>query len=368
MKQTKMLEIAFILYAANACSTMAMRESALDGKRLEDPTCPSPTFSTNFGAAGGTIGQWSDSCLTSATGNLKSLADEQGYCTTASTWGPQPISFPSATVPTNCDPVKWSQTRVVAAGMQYVNNSAYNYCHHHVPNWMPPDTPYYRNYNICSSYGIEQFGRGWTGIDCTDFTSWIYNMAFGGIMNADTGAQACSPKDAPGIMLPWTRVQTEQFGSVLQPGDLLYICGDADVPTVTHGIVWTNVTANTSQIPELIRNMDPNQQASAQRMANQYLAGGKPIYIIMDAHANGPNLRPFVGWYQEAFSHARRMISVPGQVGAPQPIATYDGTACKNVIATQTLVPVPSSGSSVSTFTFASPTSAAYRLKPFMLL
>lgn len=96
--------------------------------------------------------------------------------------------------------------------------------HHHVPDYrttpdlrsaasgggycspainIHPGTPYYNqpvrwNYNGKGSETKENWINNelmWYGVDCSDFTSFIYNLAFGIQFNSDTGYQAGQARD-----------------------------------------------------------------------------------------------------------------------------------------------------------------------------
>jgi len=105
-------------------------------------------------------------------------------------WGPKPPTFPLAQIPVGIHPVEWQRARVVEVAKKYIGLP---YKHHHVPTW----------------YGPE--GQG---IDCSNFTSWIYNYGLGIRFTSHCQKQAESDR-APGRKL--------KEGEKLEPGDLLFI-------------------------------------------------------------------------------------------------------------------------------------------------
>jgi hypothetical protein len=156
------------------------------------------------------------------------------------TWGPHAFQYPPVIVPVGCDPVKWKRLRVLAVAKRYVGLP---YEHHHVPSWQP-------------TQGKEP------GLDCSNFTAWVYNYGLGVKFTSDIQKQSDGTK-APGRLLNGT----ESF----EPGDLLFIL-KKDRSKVSHVVIY----------------VDANH--------------------IVDSHGPGVRIRPFEGWYKSHFSHARRII------------------------------------------------------------
>ncbi len=130
--------------------------------------------------------------------------------------------------------ITWMQNRVIAAEEFWVKQKL-NYCHHHVPDWQTPavvnniprdqlatstypgspggqcssltnimpGSVYYNqavrwNYNGTGSETNTNWLNNnlrWYGVDCSDFTSFIYNFSFGIQFNSDTGYQAGQKND-----------------------------------------------------------------------------------------------------------------------------------------------------------------------------
>lgn len=151
-------------------------------------------------------------------------------------WGPRPARYPAPQIPSGCDPVKWQQQRVVAVAEKYIGLP---YKHHHIP-------------------GFDN-GNG-TGLDCSNFTSWVYNYGLGIKINSDITKQA----DTAGRMLA--------PDEPLQPGDLLFIR-----------------TIDDSRISHVVIYIDSGH--------------------IIDDHASGVKIREFKGWYKNHFAYARRIIN-----------------------------------------------------------
>jgi len=152
-------------------------------------------------------------------------------------WGPHPTQYPPVKVPDGCDPVQWKRARIVAVAKKYIGLP---YKHHHIPAWSPEEGP---------------------GLDCSNFTSWVYNYGLGIKFNSDIHKQ--SGAQAPGRLLK----PDEPFA----PGDLLYIL-KGDRSEVSHVVIW----------------LDEGH--------------------IIDSHKGSVQVRDFVGWYKTHLDHAQRVI------------------------------------------------------------
>src|SRR5262249_22285177 len=113
-------------------------------------------------------------------------------------WGPKAAAFPKVAPPSGCDPVQWQRDRVVAVARKYLG---LGYRHHHIPGWSP------------SAALVGDAGAG-AGLDCSNFTAWVYNYGLGIRFTSEVGAQATGDQ-APGRQL----TADEAFA----PGDLLFI-------------------------------------------------------------------------------------------------------------------------------------------------
>ncbi|OLN29228.1 hypothetical protein DVDV_1226 [Desulfovibrio sp. DV] len=154
-------------------------------------------------------------------------------------WGPRSAAYPPVAVPAGYEALAWKRARVAAVARRYVGLA---YRHHHIPAYDPP-------------------GEG-PGLDCSNFTSWVYNYGLGLRFTSAIAAQADGPK-APGRRLapdePWA------------VGDLLFITS-RDGSRVSHVAVW--------------------------------LGDGQ----LIDSHKTGVAVRRYAGWYRDCLSHVRRVI------------------------------------------------------------
>lgn len=150
-------------------------------------------------------------------------------------WGPRARAYPAVLTPKNVDAVQWKRDRVVAVAKKYIGLP---YKHRHIPS------------------------QG--GLDCSNFTAWVYNYGFG--IHFSSAVQKQS-QTAGRKLLPDER---------LEPGDLLFIWNKARTK-ITHVVIYVNEHTI--------------------------------IDSTIDLAANGVALRPLKGWYVERFAFARRIFS-----------------------------------------------------------
>jgi cell wall-associated NlpC family hydrolase len=163
-------------------------------------------------------------------------------------WGPGRSAYPSVDAPAGCDAVAWRRARVVAVAQRYLDLP---YRHHHIPAWDPP----------ASLVGEANAGPG---LDCSNYTAWVYNYALGIRFTSDINKQADGP-EAPG-----RRLAPDE---PLAPGDLLFIL-QRDRSRVSHVVIY----------------VDENTVIDS---------GGGAGRVWM---------HPLEGWYQTHYVHARRVI------------------------------------------------------------
>lgn len=120
-------------------------------------------------------------------------------------WGPWPKKYPPldntvlSKLPKGTNITQWKRDRAVAIAKYYIGLP---YKHHHIPRWNPPSSS--------------------KGLDCSNFTAWVYNLGFGIMINSNVKKQA--------QMLPAKNCSSAQpgmkkieKGQKLYPGDLLFI-------------------------------------------------------------------------------------------------------------------------------------------------
>lgn len=318
------------------------------------------------------------------------------------TWGPHAAVY-GAISTSSCADVATFQRELVMAAENYWVDQGINYCHHHIPGWVPPSSPAkFRNSSSGSTSGGSSSGMtctanrrsdgsqsltavahddvNWQGVDCSDFTSWVYD--FTGVTHADgnletgIGTQACSTDDDPlvgkeqaGVLLDINQGNIASLVDHLRPGDLLYITQTAPLaanstPTnvangfiVSHVITWTGKHFSElrngpegnlydpaaagrresrlgADIGSYLKSVDPNQRI----LPTDLGTADKDPWMIIDSHFAGPAYRPFViptasmkaDWYVANLSHVRRIIDADSARTDPvlsKLIIAQDGTS-----------------------------------------
>lgn len=218
-----------------------------------------------------------------------SIAHEQWYTKRTEqrfgSWGPSPRAYPPA-----AGTERWSaerkRERVIATALRFLG---YGYQHHHIPDWDPPRGWPWKE--TC-------FGRNGRGVDCSNFTGFVYNLAFGLRLNTDVDRQAEERFAAgPGrertplrlVELPKTY---EERLTTLRTGDLLFIRNKSG--HISHVVIWIGPIGKSPDGVPLI--MDSHGED------------------VKDSNGNaipcGIHLRPFRknSWYNMSASHALRLI------------------------------------------------------------
>lgn len=182
---------------------------------------------------------------------------------------------------------QWSRERVIATAMRYIG---YSYQHHHVPDWEPPaDWP--RDPDQKTPVG--------KGVDCSNFTGFVYNLALGilpstGIKQQAEMTDAAGP--GPGRSVPVKRVELpksyEDFPKELQTGDLLFVKSNRG--NVSHVVLWVGRIGDAPDGMPLILD---STGSGAKDAKGEMIPGGV-------------QLRPFKRnvWYFTQASHVLRII------------------------------------------------------------
>jgi hypothetical protein len=298
---------------------------------------------------------------------------------TPSRWGPFARGYGAIEPPANCTDMDTFKRELVMAAENFWVDQNINYCHHHVPGWLPPDdsngaNPKYRNSTPESTSGESAGGNpqqmtctgqrnangaqsvqvaasdtpasfpaaaiNWKGVDCSDYTAWIYNFA--GMTSNDLstgiGTQACSTADrggsdanpSPDVLLDINQGNFDAMQSYLRPGDLLYITQENALTDsgeftggykLAHVVTWTGKHWNDLQAGTDAARYDIDRIGQPDsRLGGDFKAHldfdvsqlGKTAktdpWMIIDSHYAGPAYRPFLGWYRTHLSHVRRII------------------------------------------------------------
>jgi cell wall-associated NlpC family hydrolase len=154
--------------------------------------------------------------------------DQWSIC--CGSWGPRPLLYPAVKAPMQYSEVQWSRDRIVEVAKKYVGLP---YLHRHIPDM--------------------------GGLDCSNFSSWVYNygLGIGVISNVEQQAQLAGRKLS--------------FEETLEPGDLVFIYSQ-DKSRIAHVVIYLNQ------------------------------------FEIIDSTNTGVEVRKFTGWYKDRFAWARRVI------------------------------------------------------------
>lgn len=193
-------------------------------------------------------------------------------------WGPAADTLPAPAIPqgAQCDPRTWKQERVLAVAMRYIyapgNPLGLQYRHHHIPGWDPTVSTYAGapedNPDVDNPDGPTAWSPG-KGLDCSNFTAWVYNYGLGIKFGGDVHRQADGTAGLMGGRIPKQ--------GPFEPGDLIYLHPNGDAGRASHVVI--------------------------------YLDDGH----ILDSRANAQNrigvqIRDRVGWYRDAVLGAWRPI------------------------------------------------------------
>lgn len=202
-------------------------------------------------------------------------------------WGPLPHKYkPPKLAEGKSD--DWKRARIIATALRFIG---YHYRHHYIPDWDPPPGWYNPKPG-----GTRHDGRG---VDCSNFTSFVYNQGLGIRFSSDIHKQAAletvtvngTEQELPVRLIP-RQDSVEAWARVLKPGDLLFIRPRSS-ETVSHVVIW---------------------------IGQWGMPGGRPL--ILDSHGadvrdengalipDGIHLRPFRSdsWYATRADHAIRIV------------------------------------------------------------
>jgi cell wall-associated NlpC family hydrolase len=275
------------------------------------------------------------------------------------------FDVPINTAPGGVSTTAWQQQRLLQAASQLIGT---HYQHLHLPtfdpslvtgstfNWSPvsgntllqttqdlrrgdPGTatnPYKAAYNSPQP-----------GIDCTDFSAYVYNLALGVQMHSGTSTQikftsGSGPAtnnqptalvlDSAGALLAPNFLLGPNYGthdfngaesldgviSLLQPGDLLYMVGSSNI---THVVMWlgeygTLADGSPSPVPLVISSHD-NTPAIFDTTAIHPVTG-LPLDGLIQEHLPPPGVHilPFTSdtWFYQNFSVAMQVVPEPSTV------------------------------------------------------
>ena len=194
-------------------------------------------------------------------------------------WGPPARQFPVARE--LVDEPTWLQRHLVATARRSIG---LGYQHHHVPDFAPPaDWPWLQ----------VSAGRNGPGLDCSNFTSLVFNRTLGIKLPTAIGTQAeTTVVGGPGGRgsVTLARIEPRSYDeavAMLRPADLLFIRSDAG--RLSHVVMWIG---SVSGAPSFIDCTDTVRQG-----------------VTRDRIPTGVHVRPFLpdNWYGRRFAHAHRL-------------------------------------------------------------
>ncbi len=144
------------------------------------------------------------------------------------------------------------------------------------------------------------FGHNSPGVDCSDFTSWIYNYGLGIKLKTGIRQQAETVSipgpGGQGLIQVQTIINDKGYDDLvkkLKTGDLLYIKNNQG--NISHVIMWVGEYGRSPDGAPLIIDCTGSDHKDS---------NGNQIPI-------GVHLRPFLPhqWYYDSFDHAHRILS-----------------------------------------------------------
>lgn len=271
--------------------------------------------------------------------------------------------------PTGVDSLVFQRQRLMQAVSQLIGTP---YQHLHLPNFNPwangyqtqdgtgtdpvwQWSPVSNTATIDTTQGTplaniyqEDYGTGTAGIDCTDTSAYIYNLALGIQLNSGTSTQVeftsgTKPEvdnsplatilDADGSQITPNFIKSPNYGTAtinapgsleisvfqyLNPGDLLYITGEPG-SAISHVVIWlgeygTNADGSQSTVPLVISSHD-NTPAIFDVWGSQLDLNGLPLDGNIAAHLPPPGVHilPITSntWFYQNFAVASQIIAIP---------------------------------------------------------
>lgn len=307
-------------------------------------------------------------CLKNVANFDYELQQNDSTSRTIKGWGPTRARLQLSSDNINClktAGLDWQRQRILAAADFWIKQKL-NYCHHYLPNYetpidrrdaqsnqggycsaalsIKPNSVYYQqparwNYNGKGTETLENWVNHsmWHGMDCSNYTTFLYNFAFGSLFSSQVNAQAgqgyhqeyLSPnqqkrgmvlnslqaagqlvcrdnslevnhscKDHGGYLSVFDNNGMKHPGSItsadlaalpLQPGDLLFIAasrkGSPKPLSVTHVVMWTGKKVGYGP------NDIPPEQIAPNSLCSKSWMPKTGDWVITDSHYQGPDYR-----------------------------------------------------------------------------
>ncbi len=204
-------------------------------------------------------------------------------------WGPPSKHF-SAPDSNFVKTPQWQRERIIAVALRF---SGYAYQHHHIPDWEPPvDWPQ----NPLAKAPVTPV----KGIDCSNFTAFVYNLALGIKPTGDVQDQSLlTEMPGPGekmVTKVWRIEKSESYEKMVtdfKTGDLLYIKNKAG--EVSHVVIWVGkIGVSRDNIPLIIDSTSEGAKDSDGNL----IPSGVQLRSVRSS-----------SWYAKSLSHALRVIA-----------------------------------------------------------
>ena len=200
-------------------------------------------------------------------------------------WGPPARRYPAPEGILD-KPITWKRERTIAVALRFLG---YGYQHHHVPDWDPPKEWPWKETRV---------GHNGKGVDCSNFTAFVYNQGFGikptGAVKEQSAAREF-PGPVEGRRTSVRRIELprayDEMVKALKTGDLVYIRNrDKEI---AHVVLWVGAIGQAPDRQPLIIDSHGDGVKDANDMAIPC----------------GIHLRPFRNdsWYHRSASHALRV-------------------------------------------------------------
>lgn len=154
-------------------------------------------------------------------------------------WGPAADALPAPAIPrgAGCDANTWKRERILATAMRYIyspdNALGLQYRHHHIPGWDPPASTHAGAVEENPDTDTPNEPVAWSagrGLDCSNFTAWVYNYGLGIKFNGDVHQQYDGKAGPMGTRIP-------KDGS-FAPGDLIYLHPNGSESQASHVVIY----------------------------------------------------------------------------------------------------------------------------------
>lgn len=244
-------------------------------------TVPAESLIPDMAGSRGVITNWANVSYS----NWYSSSTRSTY----GSWGPRCKAMSQPTADILGWPLELRRQRLFAFAERYIG---FRYEHHHLPEWDPPaDWPWDQ---VCTS----EHGQG---IDCSNFTGWLYNWCFGIQLDTDDDVQAfeLTVPVSGGGSTTLQRIDKPSGGfaglvAALQPGDLCFVHSSSTTSDITHVYVWLGTHGAGPSSAPLVLDATSTEPTD---FYGQVIPCGVQIRPITSA-----------SWYYTRFSHALRVL------------------------------------------------------------